>query len=209
MLNLEEAARLLKAGGIVIYPTETFWAIGCMASNPASVAAVAKIKERPSDKAFPLIAADAEQSGSWADMTACPSRLVARFWPGPLTLALPLQAAPAPAAVSHLGMTAVRVSSAREARELAKRAGAPLVATSANCSGNAPVTEAASLAARLLENCCKSGLEWGIVQASQEMKGSPSTLVIPLRKDGGWQLKILREGAVSRSELADPEWETI
>lgn len=210
MLALSQAGALLRAGGILFYPTETLWAIGCAADNAAATAAVCAIKHRPPGKPLPLIAATISQAAGWLDMDSAPADLIARFWPGPLTLVLPIKKSLAPDAINSQHKAAARVSASPCARALANMAGCPIVATSANLADKAPAREAGGLAPELLSACEASGLPWGILASPcQPAGGAPSTLVEPLRSESGWRLKILREGAIKKSDLRSPDWELV
>ena len=148
--EIERAAACLRAGGIVVYPTETFYGLGTLASRPDALARLAAAKLRPTGKPLPLIAADVaqvEQVASLASILA--RRAAARFWPGPLTLVLPAAAALHEALTGGSGTVAVRIPGSEVARALAERAGGPLVSTSANLSGEPPPTRVSEVSAEL------------------------------------------------------------
>ena len=89
------AAAALGLGGIVAYPTDTFYGLGVDPRDPAAVAALFEAKGRPSGQALPLVAADLEQARLAAALTPLALRLARTFWPGPLTLGV-RAAAPQP-----------------------------------------------------------------------------------------------------------------
>lgn len=100
-MELDQAVACLLAGGILIYPTETFYAIGCLATRADAVDLIHAIKARPASSPLPLLAADLEQVLTVIDCAALPAMpagspdwqtLADRFWPGPLTLILPARA---------------------------------------------------------------------------------------------------------------------
>jgi L-threonylcarbamoyladenylate synthase len=185
------AAERLRAGGLVVYPTETFYALGALAGSAAAVARLAAAKLRPGDRPVPLVAADlAAARAVAAAFPPLAERLAARFWPGPLTLVLP--AAPGfPPEVAREGTVGVRVPGSALARELARLAGGPLVSTSANRSGGPPVTRPADLDQGLvaLVDC--------VLDGGETPGGLPSTVVAV--EPGGPRL--LRAGAVSWERL--------
>jgi L-threonylcarbamoyladenylate synthase len=133
-----EAAAVLQRGSLLIYPTDTLYALGGRALDPEAVARVRRAKAREAGKPLPLVAADAEQVRSLcASWPGAAQRLAERFWPGPLTLALPA-AGIVPAEVIAGGPTvAVRVPGRSLTRALCAAAG-PLVSTSANLAGETP-----------------------------------------------------------------------
>lgn len=209
-VSVVEAGRLIRAGGIIIYPTETFWAIGCSALLGGAVNAICAIKGRKPDKPVPLIAASAAQAATWVELGSAPIELIHKFWPGPLSLLLPDKNSLASNTINPQHKTALRISSAKCARELSALAEAPLVATSANISGCAPTRDPAGIPEQLYRRCDKSGLPWGIVAETQkETWNAPSTLIEPLLVDNVWRLKILREGAIRRADLLSPQWEIV
>lgn len=137
------AAEHLRAGRRVIFPTETFYGLGALALHEEALAAVFQGKARDLSQPVALIAADEEQAFSlWREVTPLARRLAAQHWPGPLTLVLPGREG-LPALLQSRYGVGVRVSPHPSARALARLAGGPLVATSANRSGEPPLARAA------------------------------------------------------------------
>jgi L-threonylcarbamoyladenylate synthase len=138
------AVEVLKAGGLVAFPTDTVYGLGVSPWNLDAVARLYEAKSRPLDIAIPLLLSDASQLSRVAII---PSRfehefkqLVKRFWPGGLTLVLP-KAAIVPDAVSRGATVAVRVPDLELTRHVIRDAGGVLATTSANISGQpSPVT---------------------------------------------------------------------
>ena len=132
------AASLLTAGSLLIYPTDTLYALGGRVLDAAAGGAVRRAKGREEGKPLPLVAADLGQAralcASWPEAA---DQLAARFWPGPLSLVVP--AAPTvPADVTAgSGHIAVRVPDLELTRALCRQTGA-LVSTSANRAGGTP-----------------------------------------------------------------------
>ena len=136
-LSLAQAAILLRNGGVVSYPTEGVWGLGCDPRNEAAVLKLLAIKERPVEKGMILIAADLEQLRPWLSLDALPAeRLAAALgtWPGPHTWVMPASGdAPRWITGAHDGI-AVRISAPPLVAELCRAFGGPLVSTSANLS---------------------------------------------------------------------------
>jgi L-threonylcarbamoyladenylate synthase len=135
------AASALAAGGLLIYPTDTLYALGGRALDGAAARAVRAAKGREAGKPLPVIASDLEQArGLCARWTERAGILAGRFWPGPLTLVLPAGATvPGDLTAGSPGL-AVRVPALELARALCRAVG-PLISTSANRSGEpAPAT---------------------------------------------------------------------
>ena len=189
--DLEEIARHLREDGLGIYPTETFMALGCRAGSGIAVAGLYEVKRRPRHLPLPLIAADRAQVERIAHIPPEAEKLMACFWPGPLSILLPASAR-TPAA-SGTGMVAVRIPSHSGARALACSVGEPLVASSANISGDPPAKDVNSLDPALL---ARVPVVWDA--PPRPAGGLPSTLV---RLSGGDTIHVLRQGAVSVAAL--------
>ncbi len=194
ILTVEEAADVLRGGGIVAYPTETFYGLGALATDRAALARLGASKLRPEGKPLPLVAADEAQVATVASLSDPVARaLAARFWPGPLTLVLPAVGTLDAAITAGTATVGVRVPGAALARALAQAAGGPIVSTSANVAGEPPVTRADHLAPALL------GAIDGVVDGGETPGGLPSTVVVVER--GG--VRLVRDGAVPWREIAE------
>ena len=146
-----DAARVLAAGGLVAFPTETVYGLGADATSGPAVARLYDAKGRPAFN--PLIAhvADVTEAERLARFDADAARLAKAFWPGPLTLVLP-KAAGCPVAelaTAGLDTIAVRVPAHKVARDILVAFGKPVVAPSANRSGHVSPTCAEHVAADL------------------------------------------------------------
>jgi L-threonylcarbamoyladenylate synthase len=127
------AASVLRRGGVVVYPTETFYGLGGNPTSPDTVERIFRIKKRGPEKALPLIASAVPAVREWVEeFPAIAERLAAVFWPGPLTLILPAAHRLPPRVHASTGKIAVRVSSHPIARALAAALGGLIVSTSAN-----------------------------------------------------------------------------
>ena len=150
---LREAGDAIRRGGVVAYPTDTFYGLAVDPRSTGSVEELYRVKQRDPDRPVPLIAADEDQVlQQVGPMTEAARRLAARFWPGPLTLVI--EAAPSLCAgVRGSGQrVAVRVPADLIARSLAGTTGHPITATSANLSGQKPASTADEVAAVLGES---------------------------------------------------------
>jgi len=208
-MELVAAARFLRNGGVLVFPTETFYGLGCLAANAEAVARVYQLKHRPVHKPLPLLAANAAQVDAVAELAAMPKGLLA-FWPGPLTVLLPARSCLPPALVNGQGLAAVRVTPHPLAAQLAEQAGGALTASSANLSGGAPVCSPDKLDPALLE-ALRSMTQAAKAEVSLPLAlggplpagGLPSTVVEPLSggAGGAGRLRIVRAGAVSAAAL--------
>ena len=219
-MELAAAARFLRNCGVLVFPTETFYGLGCLAANAEAVARVYQLKHRPVHKPLPLLAAHAAQVDAVAELAAMPQGRLA-LWPGPLTVRLPARSCLPQALVNGQGLAAVRVTPPPLAAQLAEQAGGALTASSANLSGGASVCSPDELDPALLEALqrmaqsmpCPAGCAAQAAKAEVPLPlalggplpagGLPSTVVEPLNGgDGGaGRLRIVRAGAVSAAAL--------
>ena len=191
--SLDDAIEALADGELIVYPTETFYALGADAYCAPAVARLFAAKGREVNQPIALIAADDAMAFAVAREIPPPARELAdAFWPGPLTIVLPARPGLPEGLAGPDGGVGVRVSSHPVARELARRLGRPLTATSANLSGRPPALTVAQARAEFADKV-KVYLEGGTLQA-----GAPSTLVAFDRL----QFRVLRAGAVAQSEIA-------
>jgi L-threonylcarbamoyladenylate synthase len=191
--DLDEAAGLLRKGGLVAFPTETVYGLGALALEPLAVRAIYAAKGRPptnplivhvlgDDEARPLVS-------RWP-MEA--RQLAARFWPGPLTLVLPRTSLVPDECTAGGDTVAVRAPSHAAARGLLERVRAPLAAPSANRSEHVSPTSAAHVLRDL------NGRIDAVVDGGRCPYGIESTVV---GLDG--PPRLLRAGAIPRSEIED------
>lgn len=141
---LEDAARILKAGGCVALPTETVYGLACDATNAEAVAGVYEAKGRPSFNPLICHVDGIERARALIDLGSTGEQLAQAFWPGPLTLVAP-QCTPSPVsalAAAGLDSLAVRLPKSASLRALVSKLDAPLAAPSANASGTISPTTA-------------------------------------------------------------------
>ena len=145
MNDMQRAAEILQAGGLVAFPTETVYGLGADATNDLAVARIYEAKGRPQFN--PLIAhvTDVEEAFAQAEFPAAALTLAALFWPGPLTLVLPRKSSCTVSLLASAGLPsiALRVPQHPLALELIRAVGRPVVAPSANPSGRISPTTAA------------------------------------------------------------------
>mgnify|MGYP002624462480 CR=1 FL=1 len=175
--DVQHAARILQAGGLVAFPTETVYGLGAVALQELAVARVFEVKGRP--RFDPLIVHVAHES--WlpqlvAEMPDMARALASRFWPGPLTLVLPKTDAVPDLVTSGLPTVAVRIPNHPIALELLEATGLPLAAPSANPFGMLSPTRAKHVAEQIGENIdyvldggpCKVGIESTVIQLGSD-----------------------------------------
>ena len=191
--SVDEAARALRRGRLVVYPTETFYGLGALAAAGAAVARLGAAKLRPEGKPLPLVAADAESAfATWDEVPVAARVLAETFWPGPLTLVA--RAAPGlPAAVTLGEGVGVRVPGSALARELCRLAGGPVTSTSANPSGGPPPASPDALDPDLLARVDL------VLDAGPTPGGLPSTVVAL----GADEPRLIRAGAIPWERIAE------
>jgi L-threonylcarbamoyladenylate synthase len=166
----------VRRGEVIAYPTETFYGLGADPFNGDAVSRVFEVKGRQAGEALPLIAAgiaDVEQAcGTLSPVAA---RLAAAFWPGALTLVLPIAVGRFPDALTAgRANVAVRVSGHHGALAVARAAGGLITSTSANRSGQPPASTADAVIAALGERISLVGV---VIDDGPTPGGAPSTIV--------------------------------
>lgn len=192
--SIERLCGLVAAGGVVVYPTETLWGIGGDARRLDVVARVRAVKGISGDRPFPVLVDSMERALAVGGGEAPGfEALVRRFWPGGLTLAVPVSDPALAGASGPYGTVGLRLSADPVATRLAGAAGGFLVSTSANFTGSPPPTSLGEVDGRLL------ALVDGWPDQDVLCRGVAST-VLELA-GGNWVVR--RAGAVSAAELAE------
>ena len=192
--GIAQAARILQAGALVAMPTETVYGLAGDARNPAAVAGIYAAKGRPSHNPLIVHVADMAAAGEFAVLDGLAQRLARAFWPGALTLVLPLRDGHglAPAVTVGLGTVAVRVPAHPVAQALLRAFDGPIAAPSANPSGRiSPTTPAHVLAG--LDGRIAAVLDGGACAVGVE-----STILGV--QDG--RVTLLRPGGIGAEEVA-------
>ncbi len=189
-VSIERAASCLRDGGLVAMPTETVYGMACDAANPKAVARLYAAKQRPNFN--PLIAhvSGLEMASSEANLTDISVKLIDRFWPGPLSIVAPMSPNGSVCDLARAGLDSIALRQPNHgvAAALLKAFGAPIVAPSANPSGQISPTTAEHVAADLGDKIdlildggpCRVGLESTIIDTRQ----APATLLRPGGIDG-------------------------
>lgn len=188
--TIRVALKILRAGGLAAFPTDTVYGVGALAFDGRAVKSIYIAKDRPLEKAIPILIGNADDltqvASSVPDMA---KKFSARFWPGPLTLIVP-KLPTLPDSISATNTVAVRAPNHQIARKLLQAAG-PMAVTSANISGQSNPTTADEVFAQL------GGRIALIIDGGRSPGGVPSTLV----DCTGARPIILRAGPISLPEL--------
>jgi L-threonylcarbamoyladenylate synthase len=142
--TIADAAAVLGRGGVVAFPTETFYGLGVAALDASAVQRLFALKGRPQSRPILVLIDDPREIERFALVTASARELM-RHWPGALTLVLPARGAVPPALTAGTGTIGVRQPAHAVARALAAALGAPITAPSANLTGEAPPTLASEV----------------------------------------------------------------
>jgi L-threonylcarbamoyladenylate synthase len=195
---LDEAAEIMRRGGLVALPTETVYGLGTNALNAEAVKRIFEAKQRP--KWDPVIvhvagpkAAEEMMSGLVRDVPETARKLMRAFWPGPLTLLLSRTDAVPDVVTAGRPLMGVRMPSHPVAAELIRRAGVPVAAPSANTFGHTSPTTAAHVLADL------DGRIDAVVDAGPTEHGVESTVLDPCQSP----MMIYRPGAVTSVQIRD------
>ena len=190
--TLPVALSFLRAGHVIVVPTDTIYGVAADGLNPDAIQRLYDVKERPADRPIPLLLADI--ADVWHVIRSFPAgahRLAKTFWPGPLTLVLP--ARPELPSILLAGGTTVglRIPDHDWLRDLIRRLGRPLATTSANLS-NRPPARTAQEALAQLEGRIPLVIDDGLARG-----GQASTVV----DCTGERPRVLRPGPISEEEI--------
>ena len=184
------ALEILLSGGLVAFPTDTVYGVGSLAFHEKAIESIYAAKERAIEKAIPILIGDSPDLTRVADQIPLfAMKLVARFWPGPLTVLVPKKPT-LPEVISATPTVGVRVPDHDVARSLLRLAG-PMAVTSANLSGQPSPKSAQQVLAQL------NGRIAMIIDGGETPGGVPSTLV----DCTGQEIEILRDGPISKEDL--------
>jgi L-threonylcarbamoyladenylate synthase len=191
--SLDEAARILLAGGLVAVPTETVYGVAADATNGAAVASIFTAKGRPSFNPLICHVASLAMAESLAHFSPFARRLAERFWPGPLTLVLPRRAGCPVHDLATAGLPSIglRIPQHIATLDIILRVGRPLAAPSANPSEQLSPTTAEHVASGLGPRIDL------IVDGGAAIAGVESTIIAP----GETHAVMLRPGAIARADI--------
>jgi len=184
---VDEAARVLREGGLVVFPTDTVYGVGAAVDRPDAVARLYVAKGRPLDRPIPVLIADLDQLERLArDVNDAILRLARRFWPGAVTIVVPAQPWLPVEIVRDTGAVGLRMPDHPVALAIIRAAGGAVATTSANRSGEREACTVEEAVAALGETVDL------YVDGGRTPGGIPSTVVA--LQDG--EIRILRRGAL-------------
>ena len=187
---LQKAKEIFEAGGVVIYPTETSYAIGCLLDNTKAISQLYKIKKRPAKQPTSAVFADLDQVKSFCNLTKDEETVAEAFWPGPLTICIQARENVPKSLLAPDGTLGVRVPDFPWLRELLGVLAAPALAPSANFKGQKAPAKFDQID-KVLFNLVDYVVD--IEPAGRQ----PSTIV----KLNGKSVSIIREGEISQAQI--------
>ncbi len=187
--GIEKASKIISHGGIVIFPTDTVYGIGCDPYNKASVEKIYKIKSRDIIKSVPILTYSAEAAERIAQFDQLAKKIVKKFWPGPLTLILKVTDEKIKRSLNLENKIAVRVPNHRCTLELLKKCNY-LVGTSANISGDLPHTNP--------EECLEKMQNYDVFVDGGIITSNGESTIIEIENE---EVKIIREGSLTKEEI--------
>jgi L-threonylcarbamoyladenylate synthase len=183
---------VVLSGGVIAYPTDTFYGLGVDPRNATAVERLFSIKGRSADQPILVLLGNQEEVAAWAArIPASAERLMARFWPGPLTLVFEARAEIASALTAGSGKIGLRVPGNPVTRALLNAVGSALTGTSANRSGGPSPRSAGDVLKELSESIDI------VLDAGTSMEGLPSTIIDVTGKEP----VVLRKGVITVPEL--------
>jgi L-threonylcarbamoyladenylate synthase len=192
--SLQYALRLILAGKVVAFPTDTFYGLGADPFNLAAVSEIFRIKRRSYDRPLPLLVCSLDQA---ADMTADPPalffKLAEKFWPGPLTIIVPASRQIPLKVTGNTGRVALRWPKAPLAVALIAAAGRPLTGTSANLTEHAACATAQEVEMQI-------GDTLPLILDGGSTPGDLASTIVELDDD---LYQVRREGPVTREQLKE------
>ena len=192
--DLSKASELIKSGGTLAFPTETVYGLGADATNKLAVAKIFQAKGRPSFNPLIIHCFSIEQIQTFAMWSSEAQTVADKFWPGPLTMVLPLlpNNQISSLALAGLQTVAVRMPDHSVAQSILQLANTPIAAPSANPSGAVSATKAEHVISRL------NGKIEGIISGYSSKIGLESTIISFLPEPS-----ILRFGAIDETDISE------
>ena len=189
--GIQKASRVVNDGGVIVFPTDTVYGIGCDPFNKNSVDKIYKIKKRPKSKPFPLLVYSMKEVNQIADLDSDSQRLAEKFWPGPLTLILKLKDSRIEKSLDIKEKIAVRIPNNQCLLDLLRNCKF-LIGTSANISGQDSFTNS--------EECYKSLSNFDVFLDGGNLEGKGESTILEI-KDG--KPIIHRSGALRKEEILE------
>ena len=187
--GIEKASQIINQGGVVIFPTDTVYGIGCDPYNKASIEKIYKIKSRYITKSVPVLTYSIEMAERIAQFDQLTKKIVKKFWPGPLTVILKVTDEKIKKSLNLENKIAIRVPDHKCTLELLKKCNY-LVGTSANISGDLPYTNP--------KECLKKMQDYDVFVDGGIITSKGESTIIEIENE---EIKIIREGSLTKEEI--------
>jgi len=189
--NIREASKVVKNGGLVVYPTDTVYGLGCDPFNAKAVERIFRTKGERKEKPLPILGSDMKRIQKIAYLHEKARKIAERFWPGPLTLVVPKKPSLPDIITCGLDSVGVRIPNHTVTIQLISLCGGLLVGTSANKTGHKPPKTARQAAEQLDEQ-----VDMILDAGPTPLRRESSVLDLTSKKP-----KMLREGPVKLEEV--------
>jgi len=188
--GIEKASQIINQGGIIVFPTDTVYGIGCNPYNKDSVRKIYEIKSRNISKPFPVLVYSKEVAEKIAFFDEYTKKIAEKFWPGTLTIILKLTDTELKKSLNVTDKIALRVPDHKCTLELLKKCNF-LVGTSANISGHASFTNP--------DECFNNIQKYDIFVDGGMITSKTESTIIEIENE---KIKIIREGSLSYEEIS-------
>lgn len=179
----------IRKGGIVIFPTDTVYGIGCDPYDAKAIKKIYEIKKRNLDKLFPILGFSKSILSKIVLFDKKSNKIAEKFWPGPITLVLPLKDKKLKKSINLENKIAVRVPNNQCTLALLERCDL-LIGTSANISGSSSITDP--------DECAKRITDYDVLLDGGKIAANFESTIIEIKEN---EIQIHREGSVSRAEI--------
>ena len=187
--GIEKTFQVIKKGGIVVFPTDTVYGIGCNPYNANAVEKIYEVKSREKIKSLPVLAYSLDTVKKIARMDTFTEKIIKKYWPGPLTLILELTDKKLKKSLNLDNKIAVRIPDSKCTLKLLEKCGL-LVGTSANISGSSPSTDP--------KECLKNITNYDVFLNGGTITSKGESTIIEIENE---QIKIIRKGVLKKEEI--------
>jgi L-threonylcarbamoyladenylate synthase len=187
--GIEKTFQVIKKGGIVVFPTDTVYGIGCNPYNANAVEKIYEIKSREKIKSLPVLAYSLDTVKEIARIDTFTEKIIKKYWPGPLTLILELTDKKLKKSLNLDNKIAVRIPDSKCTLKLLEKCGL-LVGTSANISGSPPATDP--------KECLKNITNYDVFLNGGTITSKGESTIIEIENE---EIKIIRKGVLKKEEI--------
>ena len=187
--GIEKTFQVIKNGGIVVFPTDTVYGIGCNPYNVNAVEKIYEIKSRDKIKSLPVLVYSLDIVKEIAYIDTFTEKIIKKYWPGPLTLILELTDEKLKKSLKLDNKIAIRIPDSKCTLKLLKKCGL-LVGTSANISGNPSSTDP--------KECLKNIINYDVFLNGGTITSKGESTIIEIENE---EIKIIRKGVLKKEEI--------